>query len=83
MQERRYTVQSIHCGGCERAIREGFRHVEGVAEVAPDARTNTVEVRFDPTAIDDEPVRDRLTTLGFAPVDDHEQAPGDRQRLAR
>ena len=83
MERRRYTVQSIHCGGCERAIGEGLHDVEGVAEVAPDARTSTVEVRFDPTAIDDEQVRERLTTLGFPPVDVNAEAPGDRDGLAR
>lgn len=83
MQERRYTVQSIHCGGCERAIREGFQDVEGVAEVVPDARSSTVEVRFDPTAVDDEHLEGRLTALGFPPVDVPEEASGDRQGVAR
>lgn len=65
MQERTYTVESIHCGGCERTIRAGLGEVEGIVEVAAAARTDTVTVRLDPGRISEEQVRDRLAELGF------------------
>ena len=73
MEERTYTVQSIHCDGCERTIREGLRVVDGVEQVVPTAATNTVAVRLDPARIADEQVHHHLAGLGFPVVD---QAPG-------
>lgn len=72
MEERTYTVQTIHCGGCERTIREGLRDVDGIDEVVPVVATNTVTVRLDPTRVDDRHVRSYLADLGF-PVRDDER----------
>lgn len=73
MEERTYTVQSIHCGGCERTIREGLRDVDGIEEVVPAVATNTVTVRLDPTRIDDRRVRSYLADLGFPVLDDERE----------
>ena len=83
MEERTYTVQSIHCGGCERAIREGLRDVDGVEEVNPAAATNTITLRLDPTRIDDEQVRSRLDELGFPVVQETNGGEDDGAGLGR
>lgn len=84
MERRRYTVESIHCGGCERTIRDGLRDLEGVARVRPDARTSTVEVGFDTAVIGDARIRARLESLGFAPrAADEEEASERGDGLAR
>lgn len=70
MQERTYAVASIHCGGCERTIRDGLGEVEGIEEVAAAARTNSVTLRLDPEQVSEEQVRDRLAELGFPVVDE-------------
>lgn len=83
MERRRYTVESIHCGGCERAIRDGLGDVEGVVGVRPDARTSTVEVDLDTALVDDERIRTRLERLGFPPRGGGEQPSARGGGLAR
>ena len=70
MQERTYTVESIHCGGCERTIRAGLGELAGIEEVVPTAGENTVSVRLDPDRTSQQQVRDRLAELGFCIVDE-------------
>jgi copper chaperone len=49
-----YTVPAMHCGHCERAVKEGVSAVAGVSEVAVDLETKIVTVTgsaFDQTAV--------------------------------
>jgi copper chaperone len=49
-----YTVPAMHCGHCERAVKEGVSAVAGVSEVAVDLETKIVTVTgsaFDRTAV--------------------------------
>lgn len=80
VEERTYTVGSIHCGGCERTIREGLGEVEGIEEVEAAARTNAVVVRLDPDRVPDEHVRSRLAEMGFPVVDERDGAGPERGR---
>lgn len=75
MERRSYQVDAIHCGGCERAVREGLSALEGVEEVAPDARAKTVTVVFAPERVGEGQVRARLADLGF-PVVERRDADG-------
>jgi cytochrome c biogenesis protein CcdA/copper chaperone CopZ len=81
MEERTFRVESIHCGGCERAIREGLGEVAGVDTATPDAGTNTVAVRFDATEVGEQQIHGRLVELGFPPVTAEE--PGNHDGGAR
>jgi copper chaperone CopZ len=62
-----YTVDDIHCGGCERMIRTLVGDVAGVQQVEPDHRTNQVVVTYDESLVDDSTVREALTNAGFRP----------------
>lgn len=62
-----YTVDDIHCGGCERMIRTLVGDVAGVQQVEPDHRTNQVVVIYDESLVDDSTVRVALTNAGFRP----------------
>jgi copper chaperone len=49
-----YTVPAMHCGHCERAVKEEVSAVAGVSEVAVDLETKIVTVTgsaFDDTAV--------------------------------
>lgn len=65
MIARTYRVESIHCAGCESAIRQAVASVNGVVDVHPDQHTNEVSVRFDETKVNDETVAGALADAGF------------------
>jgi copper chaperone CopZ len=62
------TVQEIHCGACETAIGKALRRADGVREVTADAASNTVTVRYDEAAIDEQQLGERLTAAGYPVV---------------
>lgn len=68
MERRRYHIESIHCEGCERAIRQLIGGLDGVSEVRPDARSNTTELAFDPEVVSEEDVMAALRDAGFPVV---------------
>jgi copper chaperone len=59
------TVQEIHCGACEAAIGKALRRADGVREVTADAASNTVTVRYDEAAIDEQQIGERLAAAGY------------------
>jgi copper chaperone CopZ len=67
MRDETFTVGHIHCGGCERTIRTLLGDIDGVEQVHPDHRTNTVAVRFDEARIDRESLGAQLADIGYAP----------------
>lgn len=62
-----FTVDDIHCGGCERTIRTLVGDVAGVQQVEPDHRTNQITVTYDEVLLDDEAIRDAIANAGFRP----------------
>ena len=66
MITRTYRVDSIHCAGCESAIRQALGSIDGIADVQPDHHTNDVWVRFDESKIDPDTVAAALGNAGFA-----------------
>lgn len=83
MDERTYEVESIHCSGCERAIRATVGALDGVERVRPDARTNLVAVRFEPARVSDDTIRARLGEAGFPLADARSGHGGSDGGLAR
>lgn len=87
MEHRVYEVADIHCGNCEAGIRRALDDVEGVDDVVPDHRTNTVRVSFDGSRLDEDRIGDLLTGAGFAPKAVRAAEPGsetgDRGEAAR
>ncbi|MEX2655628.1 MAG: heavy-metal-associated domain-containing protein [Acidimicrobiia bacterium] len=67
-----YTVEDIHCKGCETTIRTLVGDVAGVQQVDPDHRTNQVVVMYDEAQVDDITIRDVLADAGFSPRDGEE-----------
>lgn len=60
-----YTVDDIHCGGCEQTIRTLVGDVEGIQDVRPDHQTNQVVVSYHEALVDDHAIREALANSGF------------------
>jgi copper chaperone len=58
-----YTVPAMHCGHCERAVKEEVSAVDGVSEVAVDLDTKLVTVTGQ--AFDDAAVRAAIAEAGY------------------
>ena len=58
-----YTVPAMHCGHCERAVKEEVSAVDGVSEVAVDLDTKVVTVTGQ--AFDDAAVRAAIAEAGY------------------
>jgi copper chaperone len=58
-----YTVPAMHCGHCERAVKEEVSAVPGVADVAVDLETKVVTVRG--SAFEDSAVRAAIDEAGY------------------
>ena len=58
-----YTVPAMHCGHCERAVKEEVSTVAGVSEVAVDLETKIVTVTG--SAFDDTAVRAAIAEAGY------------------
>lgn len=65
MAARTFTVEEIHCGACEAAIRKALGRLDGVTDVDPDSATNQVTVIFDDAQVNADTVADRLTAAGY------------------
>jgi copper chaperone len=57
-----YRVPGIHCGHCERAVKEELGRVPGVASVEVDLEAKAVKVRGEP--LDDAAVRAAIEEAG-------------------
>jgi copper chaperone len=58
-----YAVPAMHCGHCERAVKEEVSAVAGVTEVAVDLETKIVTVTG--SAFDDTAVRAAIEEAGY------------------
>lgn len=67
MRTSTFTVDDIHCGGCEQMIRTLVGDVAGVEQVDPDHRTNQVVVTYDESQVDDTAIMEALADTGFRP----------------
>jgi copper chaperone CopZ len=63
MSEITYTVPGIHCGHCERAVREEVSAVAGVESVDVDLEGKIVSVRGN--ALDDAAIRAAIVEAGY------------------
>ncbi len=57
-----YTVPAMHCGHCERAVKEEVSAVAGVSDVAVDLETNIVTVTGE---FEDAAIRAAIEEAGF------------------
>ncbi len=65
MASKTFTVEEIHCGACETAIRKALGRVDAVDGTTPDAVTNQVTVMFDDARVDADAIAERLAAVGY------------------
>ena len=58
-----YTVPAMHCGHCERAVKEEVSAVVGVSDVAVDLDTKVVTIRGE--SLDDTALRAAIEEAGY------------------
>jgi copper chaperone len=63
METQTYSVPAMHCGHCERAVKEEVGEVAGVASVDVDLETKLVTVRGGD--FDDSAVRAAIVEAGY------------------
>ena len=63
MEAKTYTVPGIHCGHCERAVKEEVGAVAGVESVDVDLETKLVTVRG--ASLDDSALRAAIDEAGY------------------
>jgi mercuric ion binding protein len=68
MASKTFTVEEIHCGSCEAAIRKALGRVDGIRLVEAESTTNQVTVVFDESALDEHAVAQRLGDAGYPVV---------------
>jgi copper chaperone len=61
-----YSVPAMHCGHCERAVKEEVSAVPGVASVEVDLETKLVTVTGD--SLDDTALRGAIDEAGYQVV---------------
>lgn len=60
-----FHVEGVHCDGCSSSIRDALGRLDGVDDVKPDPRTDTVAVSFDASQVDEDVMAARLAEAGF------------------
>jgi copper chaperone len=58
-----FTVPGMHCGHCERAVKEELSATAGVTAVEVDLETKLVTVRGE--SLDDAALRDAIAEAGY------------------
>jgi copper chaperone CopZ len=58
-------VRGMHCGGCERTVRQAVTELAGVERCVPEHIGDEVEVVFDPEQVGIEQIRVAIVAAGF------------------
>jgi len=58
-------VKGMKCGGCETTVREAVKVLDGVLNVQPNFRENTVEVEYEEGKADLDAIRKAIAAKGF------------------
>jgi copper chaperone CopZ len=65
MNEAIYRVPEVHCGACERSIRNALGRLDGIRRVEVDLERREVRVEYDADRTDAAAVRARIERAGF------------------
>jgi copper chaperone CopZ len=63
-----YPVRGFHCSGCADNLGGSLRQIEGVIKADADFEAAAVEVRFDPSRVSDDDLREGIRAAGFEPA---------------
>jgi copper chaperone len=60
-------VTGMHCGGCERSVREAVERLAGVECAVAEHIGDEVEVVYDPALVGPAEIRAAIAAVGFTP----------------
>ncbi len=64
-----FRIPNMVCEGCAEKIEGVLQALPGVREVRPNVPQKRIRVRFEPTRVDLQQLKDAMTTAGFAAVE--------------
>lgn len=70
MKEINLKVKGIRCSGCEKAIINIFRSVEGIFKIEPSAKSGKLFLAYDENKIDIDKIKRILLDIGKEVVDE-------------
>jgi copper chaperone len=65
-------VSGMNCAGCEGQIASALHRLDGVSAVVADHHAGTVVVDYDPSALQETAIRQRLELAGYQLMDEGE-----------
>jgi copper chaperone len=65
METREFTVQGMHCTGCETTLGKVVGLVDGVTEARADWQSGRLVVTFDPATAGVEAIREAIEQAGY------------------
>jgi len=64
-----FRIPNMVCEGCAEKIGGVLHAIPGVRDIWPNVRQKRIQVRYEPTKVDPERLKDRLAVAGFTAVD--------------
>jgi copper chaperone CopZ len=65
-----FTIPDMHCGHCEMRVKTALETIDGVEDVKPDFKKQTVRFRVaDPESFDEKTARAELEAIGYPPAE--------------
>lgn len=68
METTSFNVPSISCSVCSNKIQEGLKSMSGIEDVNVDLKSKMVNVNYNPSSIQPQDIRKKVTSLGFEVV---------------
>lgn len=60
------TVTGMTCGGCENAVKNALRQIDGIEDVTASHAANSVGIRYDGDKVTRAMVKERIEALGYS-----------------
>ncbi|MDD5306548.1 MAG: heavy metal translocating P-type ATPase [Deltaproteobacteria bacterium] len=76
-------VTGMHCANCSAAVERGLRMLPGVIEASVSYATERAVVTYDPAAVDERALIDKVRSIGYGVVEPKTARPWEEERAAR
>jgi Cd2+/Zn2+-exporting ATPase len=65
-------IGGMDCGSCAKTVEAGLRQVTGVSEVSVSFATQTAQISYNPSLVNETAIYDRIKALGYTVEQSHE-----------
>ena len=80
MAEKFVHIQGMTCASCVRRVEEGLEGMKGVEAASVNFASETALVKFDPSVVDDDAIREKIDSLGYKVIET-ETGGGDTAKI--